>query len=236
MKAGFSFLKSLEQVPDKELKAATSVEVRLFGSLSATGKGHGTDRAVTAGLLGWEPHTCDTKLFINLLTREKDSYSIKIRDISIPFGAANIIFDKVEHKFAFQNTMIFRLLAGGRVLLEREYYSIGGGFVRAKGAQEPPRPQPPYQYGNMNELKALLASHKVGFNELILKNEEAISGMTQEQVFTGLDKIIEVMEEAVERGLKTEGVLPGPIGLRRKAPTLYKKAHENAAEHHREHI
>ncbi len=240
MKAGFVFRKALEKLPDRELKAATSIEVRLFGSLSATGKGHGTDRAITGGLLGWEPETCNTTKLGLLLKHEKDTYKIRVKGASIPFSAADIHFDKIKHSFAFANTMIMRLHAGAHVILEKEYYSIGGGFIRCKGEPGVAPPKPVYKYDNMNQLKERLKKNKISLIELILRNEKAKSGKEKKQIFIELDRIMQVMEGSVERGIKTKGVLPGPIGLHRKAPTLYKKACVHAKGHSversREHI
>ncbi len=224
MKAAFQFRRAIEQIPKEKLKKATGMRMHLYGSLSATGKGHGTDRALKAGLLGWKPETCDTTALAKLLGPEDKTRSIKISGISIPFDRQSIIFDKIKHSFAFRNTMIMRLLAANSIIMEREYYSVGGGSVLYKGERVPKRPAPPYKYSNMEELEKVLTSHDIGLNELMLQNEEALTGRGKNEVFRGLDEIIYVMEQSVEAGLNTQGVLPGPIGLSRKAPTLFKTA------------
>jgi len=224
MKAAFRFRNSISQLPSNELKTVTNIEVHLYGSLSATGKGHGTDRAIAAGLLGWQPETCDTEALSGLLS-EKNKLHITIDPgISIPFGPHNIHFGKVHHSYPFNNTMVMQLMSNKKILLEKEYYSVGGGFVQCKDEVEPKRPAPPYPYTNMAEFKKNILKHNISLVELMLCNEEVLTGLTREHIFSRLDEIAEVMERSVKKGISTEGVLPGPIGLFRKSGTLYRRA------------
>ena len=224
MKAALRFRQAVERLPVAKLKTATAVEAHLYGSLSATGKGHGTDRAITAGLLGWQPRTCDCKALANLLKKKKDSYTIKVKNNKIHFSSRNIHFDSVKHSYPFNNTLIIRLKSGKRVLLEKEYYSVGGGFIKSKGEAEPKRPRPPYRYANMAQLKQVLHSRKVGIISLILENEQALTGMNRRRIYQRIDEILSVMEDSVNRGIRTKGFLPGPIHMARKAPALHRKA------------
>ncbi len=223
MKIGKCFLDSVRTLPDSEKEAADNIKIHLYGSLSSTGKGHGTDRSVIAGLLGWEPESCDTAAFSGLLHDPKMNYEVKLKNKIIPVNAGDIIFDAEIHSFPFQNTIRMLLRAGERVIFEKQYYSIGGGFIKTEGESEPPRPQPPYLYHSMKSLRRVLDQNNLSLSELMLANEKAVSGLDRDQVFDRLHHIVKVMEDAVERGLKTEGVLPGQIGLRRKAPVLYRK-------------
>jgi len=225
MKAMLCFRQAIEKLPDEKLKTATSIEIHLYGSLSATGEGHGTDRAITAGLLGWQPETCDTDAFMQLLNDKNSAYNIKIKNVSISFAANNIIFDKIQHSFLYKNTMIAQLKANNDILLEKEYYSIGGGTFLSKGEQEPERPTPPYSYTNMTEFKKMLSVNNITLDELVLENEKAITGFSREEILRRLEQIMETMENSVERGIHTKGILPGSIGLARKAPDLYEKTH-----------
>ena len=222
MKAAFRFRRLMEELPDEKLRTATRIEVHLYGSLSATGKGHGTDNAVTAGLLGWHPETCDTKALSALLDN-KTGIHVKIKNFTMPFSEDNIHFGEVRHSFPFSNTIILRLMSHDHALIEKEYYSIGGGFLRCKGEPEPKRPRPPYAYSNMAGLKKILNTKNISLDELILQNEKAVSGKNRNHVFSELDKILSVMEGSVKAGIKTKGILPGPVGLERKASVLYKK-------------
>jgi L-serine dehydratase len=198
--------------------------VRLYGSLSSTGKGHGTDRSVAGGLLGWEPESCDCEALLKLLTTPEDIYFINVRNNAVKFSAKDIFFEKKTEGLTFQNTMILRLTDGKNTLLEKEYYSIGGGFIKCKGEDESSKPEPPFKYSTMKELKKLVEDNNITLSRLILENEKAISGMPEDEIFKKLDDIISAMTRAVGRGINTSGILPGPIGLGRKAPILYKKA------------
>ena len=230
MKIGKCFLDCIQALPEPAGTAADNIKIYLYGSLSSTGKGHGTDRSVIGGLLGWEPATCDTAAFSGLLRDPATKYEVKLKGKSIPVSATDIIFDAETHAFPYQNTIRMLLRAGSRVILEKQYYSIGGGFIKTEGESDPPRPKPPFLYHSMKSLRRVLGKHKLPLSELMLANEEAISGLNRGQVFDRLGNIIKVMEDAVERGLQTEDVLPGSIGLQRKAPVLYRKLHNLGQE------
>jgi L-serine dehydratase len=223
MKGAFHFRKQVENLPDSVLKTADGFKATLYGSLSSTGKGHGTDRSVVAGLLNCEPATCDPNFLNNLLKNDKDSYSVNIRSISIP--VCPIVFGKHVHNFPYQNTMIIQLLSKEKVILEKEYYSIGGGFIECKGESKPERPEPPYPYANMTEFRLLLNEKNIDLSELMIMNEMALTGKSRKDIIDGLDDIIKAMLDSVERGLNAKGVLPGPIGLNRKARLLVNRSH-----------
>lgn len=224
MKAGRDFVRLMEELPAGQLSAADRIEIRLFGSLSATGLGHGTDRAIMAGLLGQEPETCESEFLDGLSLGAGRTYDVRAGDRAIAISSRDIIFDAVHHDFPNSNTMILRLFAGEAMLLEREYYSVGGGFLMWKGCEEIQRGEPVYPYENMESMRRQLRENDLRLHELILANETAISGMTEEEIYEGIDRIIEVMESSVERGLTSEGVLPGPIGVHRKAPELLRRS------------
>jgi len=223
MKAGHNFMELVRQLPKEDRLKADTMEIRLFGSLSATGEGHGTRRAVMSGLLGYLPDTCQP----NVLEEFDDNgkpFELDMDGKVITYRSGDIIFDAIQHEYPQSNTMIFRLKSGTDLLLERIYFSVGGGFLRWQGWKEPPRGNPAYPYNTMSELKNHLKANSMRLHQLILKNEKAITGMDETEVNAGLDHIIEVMERAVELGIQSKGVLPGPIGLQRKAAIMYDRA------------
>jgi L-serine dehydratase len=236
MSAAYQFIQSANSLPEEKIKTVTKIEIYLYGSLSATGKGHGTDRAVVGGLLGWQPHTCDADELDNLLRNPGDTYNIKLKGKTISFNSGNIHFDAIQHSFPFQNTIIMRIYSGDNIIFEKEYYSIGGGFVKCKGEEEKRRPDPVYPYGNMKEFKKVFSESGIMLDELIMKNEMALTGENEKQINKRLDFVISVMMDAVEDGIHAEGILPGPIKLARKAHTLYKRAHQPTPEFPVEHI
>lgn len=224
MRAGADFLNNISSLSLEDLNGAKSIEVRLFGSLSATGKGHGTDRAVLAGILGKKPEDCPADFLDGLLKNTHDRYTTDVNGKSIFITGQDIIFDRVQHDFPFSNTLVIRLLGEGVTIFEKEYYSVGGGFIQWKGWREPERGIPPYPYETMAEVKKRLSRHRLKLHELVILNEMAITGSRKEDVMDKLDMIIKAMEAAVKRGLTTEGYLPGTLRLHRKAPLLYQKA------------
>ncbi len=208
------------------------ITVHLFGSLSLTGKGHGTHRAVLGGLLGWAPETCDCDALGRLLETHGEIYDIPFKDGVIPFTETDIIFeDRTIQNLPFANTMRFKLCLEHKTIFEQEYYSTGGGFIQCKDEAPPPPPQPPHAYWNMNSLRKLMRKTGFTLDRVILENEQALTGASKEQIFQGIDAIINAMYCCVERGLAADGLLPGPIGLLRKAKVLM----GNALKMHREH-
>ncbi|TNE73222.1 L-serine ammonia-lyase [bacterium] len=225
MKAAYDFLQLIRSDFEEKCNSVSKIKCQLFGSLSATGKGHGTDRAVLAGLLGWLPESTDPEEFSKL-------WDVKVHDInineqkSIVFHESDIIFDALQHDFDFSNTLIFSLRdENDTVLCSKKYYSVGGGFIQWENWEEPEVGTPPYRYRSMGELKKIMADTNISLHRIILENEKAISGLSEKEIYTKLEAIIEAMCNAIERGIYAEGVLPGFIKLSRKAPRVFKRAH-----------
>lgn len=225
MKAGFDFMQRVRHLPEADRLRADSLDIHLYGSLSATGEGHGTRRAVMSGLLGYLPDTCQPNVLEEFDETER-SFELDLEGKALSYRPCDIIFDAIHHDYEHSNTMIFRLKEGEAVLLEMIYYSVGGGFLRWEGWEEPERGEPVYPYKTMAELKAHLRANEMRLHDLILANETAITGASTEEIEIGLDHITEVMERAVELGIITRGQLPGPICLQRKAPVMYARAKE----------
>ncbi|GBC60483.1 L-serine ammonia-lyase [Desulfonema ishimotonii] len=227
MKAALDFRHSVQDILSDTTLNDAAVDVCLYGSLSLTGEGHGTHKAVLGGLMGWAPETCDCDRLLALLDEPGRTYEITFAENpekKILFTAANIHFEGNDDSLPFQNTVRFRLSEAGETVLEKEYYSVGGGFIRCKGEAEAERPDPPYGYSDMNGLRKQMRRTGLSLSEIMLSNEAAITGKSRDKIFAGLDDLIGIMCGAVENGLKTDGILPGPIGLMRKAQVLYKNS------------
>lgn len=224
MKAGVDFCRMMQALPETAINAASGLQVILYGSLAATGKGHGTDRAVVAGLLGQSPESCPPDFLDSISLCRARPVELPVGARTLPFRADDLIFEPTRCDFPFNNTLVIRLTAGDQTLLEREYYSVGGGFLQWQGWEESPRGRPKYAYANMAQLLKLLKKHRISLDRLMIANEQAITGMDEDEILTRLDHLMAVMETAVQRGLKTEGFLPGPIGLHRKGALLYQRA------------
>jgi L-serine dehydratase len=224
MRAALAFREAVQALPAGEDFSGAAVDVYLYGSLSLTGEGHGTHRAVLGGLLDWAPETCDCDRLLALLDRPDRRYDLPFTAGTILFTASNVHFEGIDESLPYSNTLRFTLTRPGKILLEKEYYSIGGGFIRCKGEPEPARPDPPYQYRNMQALRSILQQTGLPLRDILLQNEAALTGKAIPDILAGIDGLIDTMCQAVENGLQADGVLPGPIGLMRKARVLYENA------------
>ncbi|HON84538.1 MAG TPA: L-serine ammonia-lyase [Syntrophorhabdaceae bacterium] len=224
MKAGYDFYCLMQQLPEEQQAQATGLKVHLFGSLAATGKGHGTDRAVLAGLLGHQPESCSPAILDVINPDNPDGNLLPLGRLKLLFKPADMIWDNQQHNYPYSNTIVIRLYSRDNILLEKEYYSVGGGFLQWKGWQEQQCGVPRYPYANAEQLLKQLKKHRLRLDELMLANEIAITGCSERRIIEKLDYIIKVMQQSVERGIVTEGFLPGPIGLHRKAALLYQRA------------
>ena len=233
MRAAREFTLGLER--DGLLAEVEQVAVRLYGSLALTGAGHGTDRAVLAGLEGAEPETVDPDSIDPLLQRIRSTGRIKL------LGKHEIAFDEpMQLLFMYHerlprhsNGMRFTALAANnRILREEDYYSIGGGFVVRGGEEEAheagEHKAPPYPFASGAELLALCRENGLELFELMLANERTWN--TDEQIRAKLLHIWQVMQGCVERGFRQTGVLPGVLKVRRRAPKLYRMLTESTAE------
>jgi len=224
MRITYDFFQRVSKLPEDQLKRATALKVHLYGSLSATGKGHGTDRASLAGLLGKAPATCPPEFLDGLAQHPDEKHSVTIGPTRLDLTLADIIFDAPKGNFPHPNTMSGVLLAGDETLYSLEYYSVGGGFIEWKGYKPPDKGQPKYPYEHARELKKYLLDDKVPLPKLLLENEMAISGKSEKEIWEFIDQVAEVMARGVDTGLKVESVLPGPIKLHSKAATIYRNA------------
>ena len=123
--------------------------------------------------------------------------------------------------------MTAKLMAGDKVLLEQEYYSVGGGFIEWKGYTPPKKNAPKYPFATMKELRQHAEKNKLSIAQVILANEMSISGKSEQEVYAFVDKITGAMVAIVKSGLAApEGVLPGPVKLKTKASTVFKRAQD----------
>jgi L-serine dehydratase len=231
MRITYDFYQRASKLPAAQLAQATALKVHLFGSLSATGKGHGTERAALAGLAGYEPATIDPAILDDMAVHPDKVFPVKLGTKTINVSLKDIVYDAPKGDFHHPNTMTAKLMAGDKVLLEQEYYSVGGGFIEWKGYQPPEKGQPKYPYATMKELRQHAESNNLSIADVILANELAVSGKSQDEINSFLDKISGAMLATVKSGLSVkDDVLPGPIKLRSKAATVWERAHDDQYE------
>jgi L-serine dehydratase len=225
MRITYDFYQRCAKLPADELAKATALRVHLFGSLSATGKGHGTERAALAGIIGKEPATINPLFLDELAARPDQTFPVTLGGKTFQASLADIVFDSPKGDFPHPNTMTCKLMGGDEVLLELEYYSVGGGFIEWKGYEPPKKGQPKYPYSTMKELQAHAAKNKLSFAEVVMANEVSVSGKSETEINAFLDKISTAMVNIVKSGLAApESTLPGPIKLKTKAGEVYKRA------------
>ena len=226
MRITYDFYQRAAKLPAAQLAQATQLRVNLFGSLSATGKGHGTERAALAGLIGYEPATIDPVAVLDKMASEPEKvYPVKLGDKTINASLKDVIYDATKGDFHHPNTMKVYLLAGDKVLLEQEYYSVGGGFIEWKGYEPPKKNAPKYPYSTMADVLAHMERDKISMAQLAYANEQAISGRDKAEIDAFLDKILGAMRATVKTGLAApESTLPGPIKLKTKAGEVYRNS------------
>ena len=234
MKAAAMFVKALTQ--DDMLAATARVEVRLYGSLGATGKGHGTDTAVMLGLEGLmpdsiDPDTIETRL--KKIRKEKTVHLMGTHPIAFT-EKSDVLFLRRETLSFHPNGVKFMAMdAQGTLLQERRYFSVGGGFVVSQEdadaehavTQEAPRIVADrtvlaYPFLSGDELLAITASTGMSIAQVMRANEHA--WRTDEEVNAGLDTIWDAMKACVARGLRTDGHLPGNLMVKRRAAELHR--------------
>src|SRR5436190_10714382 len=225
MRITYDFYQRAIKLPPAVLNQATALKVHLYGSLSATGKGHGTERAALAGLIGYEPAKIDPAVLDEMAAHPDKVYPVKLGPKTINASLKDVVYDATKGDFPHANTMTVKLMAGNKVLLEQEYYSVGGGFIEWKGYAPPKKNQPKYPYESMADILAFTKRDNISIAQLAMANETSISGRSEAEINAFLDKIIGAMRATVKTGLAAPtSTLPGPIKLKTKAGDVYKSA------------
>lgn len=234
MRITYDFYQRCTKLPEDQLAKASALKVHLFGSLSATGKGHGTERAALAGIVGKEPATVEPAFLDSLASDPDQVFDVKLGPKTIKASLKDVVYDSPKGDFPHPNTMTCKLLAGDTVLKELEYYSVGGGFIEWKGYEPPKKGQPKYPYSTMKELLAHATKNNLSVAQLVLANEVAVSGKSEQDVLAFVDKINTAMVNIVKSGLEAPpSTLPGPIKLKTKAGEVYKRAMDDKYEKQR---
>jgi L-serine dehydratase len=224
MRAARTFAQGL--VEGGVLDAVSRVRVELFGSLGATGRGHGTDRAVILGLLGETPEAVDTASMAGRVQSVRDAGSVSLlgkRDVGL--ATDDLVLHRRQSLPFHPNGMrFFAFGADGAQLCERTFYSVGGGFVvdeSATGADRIKADDTPLAYPFLTgaQLLAQCARSGLPISGVMLANEEAWRSVAE--VRAGLLGIWSVMQQCVQNGWTNTGVLPGGLKVPRRAPALY---------------
>ncbi len=200
-----------------------SLGVQLFGSLSKTGIGHGTDVAVLLGLQGYDPVTIPTRNIPEIIARVRSERTLRVNGGDLPFDERHdLVFQPTAHP-GHPNTLTFTaLLADGR-LIKQTYHSLGGGFIEREGAAPGVEIEYPFIYDVSSGEKMIVLSHttRKTITRLLYENERCI--YSSQEIHDRVESLFQVMLNCVYRGCHTEGVLPGGLGVKRRAASLSQK-------------
>lgn len=228
MRAAYDFV----QAVDKQvgLSKVSKVKVELFGSLGQTGKGHGTGKAVILGLAGELPEHVDTSKIDDFLAKVDAEQRLVLfgqHEIKFPRQGA-ITFHRRKSMPKHANAMELRAYDGEELLFKDLYYSIGGGFIvrdadfdeTLEEAIEQNSQTIPYPFDSAAELLAQCKEFSISISELMLANEKVVR--SEAEIRQGLMHIWKTMQDCIDTGIRTEGILPGGLKVKRRAPGLYK--------------
>lgn len=211
------------------LAGTVRVHAELYGSLGATGKGHGTGLAVVMGLEGHEPDKIDPAIVtprFEQVARESQLHLAGEKTIKFS-PETDLVFNRRESLPYHANGMIVEAFDGnGQSLCRKTYYSVGGGFVVDEAAAGADRivedtSVQPYPFKTAEELLKLCKRHNLSISELMLANEQI--WRTKQDIREGILDIWEVMKECVQNGIANEGILPGGLKVRRRAKALHRE-------------
>ncbi|WP_427501121.1 L-serine ammonia-lyase [Methylomonas sp. MED-D] len=226
MRAAMTFAANMEQ---RGIAPAISrVKIELFGSLGATGKGHGSDKAVMLGLEGEAPDLIDPAIIPTRLAAIRDTGLLNLlQRYPLPFNEkADLLFHRKALPY-HANGMRFSVFdADAAELAQADFYSVGGGFVVTDAAAALDQlthddTRLPYPFRTGAALLKLCHTHRKPISELMLSNEKA--WQSEEQIRAKLLNIWHVMQACVERGLHEEGILPGGMKVKRRAANLHRQ-------------
>ncbi|MEQ6888856.1 L-serine ammonia-lyase [Halomonas sp. CS7] len=233
MQAACNFVAELEA---RELVEHTRrIEVELYGSLSATGIGHGTDHAVIMGLMGERPDQIDPDVIVPRIEALKSSGSLLLA------SRHDVAFDwqhdmRLLEESLPQHPNAMRLLAHGDdgELYSNTYYSVGGGFVidetqAEEGQLDTDHTEIPYDFQTGDELLRMCHEHGLRISELMLENEKA--WRSEAEIREGLLTIWAAMQACIKKGMEAEGVLPGGLNVKRRARNLHQRMLASKDDH-----
>jgi L-serine dehydratase len=205
------------------------IKAELYGSLGATGKGHGSDKAVMLGLEGEAPDEVDTEAVparLAAIRKDKRLNLLGTREIGFDEKTDLVMYRRESLPFHPNGMRYSAFDAGGETLYTRVYYSVGGGFVLDESATEgspivADRTPLAHPFKSGDELLACCRETGLSISALMLENEAA--WRTADETRAALLRIWEVMEAGVRRGCQKEGVMPGGLRVQRRAAALYRK-------------
>jgi len=229
MIAANEFLALLEK--DNLFDKTTRIKVELYGSLALTGKGHGTDKAILNGLEGKDPQTVVPESMIPRMHEIIETATLNLA------GKKTIQFNEKTDFLILQKELLPKHTNGMRfsaydsndkILLTEIYYSIGGGFITTEedfDHNSTDKHKVPFPFAKAEELLKHCSQNKLSIAEVMMENE--LSWRSRDDIYSGIIAIAKVMDNCIDNGCHHQGVLPGGLNLKRRAPDLYQKLIEH---------
>ncbi|WP_439295065.1 L-serine ammonia-lyase [Lonepinella sp. BR2882] len=229
MKAGKQFVDDL--ISQLLFEQVSKIHVDVYGSLSMTGRGHNTDTAIIMGLAGYLPDDVDIELIPRFIAKLKKTSVLPIaqgkKTVTFNFDE-NMMFHQTFLSLHENGMKITALNVKNDVIYQKTYYSIGGGFIVDEehfGQQEKQKVDIPFPYQNSVDILKHCKENGLAFSTVAMENEIALNGKKATEQH--LLRVWNTMQACIERGLHTEGILPGPLRVPRRAASLYRMLQAN---------
>lgn len=207
----------------KYLDNIDSIIIQLYGSLSKTGVGHATDKAIVLGLMNHDPKLIDTNQIESIIQSVKEKKVIEINSHPVPFDfSKDIIFEKTSHQL-HPNTLKFSAFNRKELIKEKLYVSVGGGFIESQGdaEQTTQKYDIPFPIQSGQDLLNYTKELSCNISSVVLKNELSIR--SQLKIDEQVEELQEAFLDCIYAGCTKEGVLPGGLNVVRRASSLCKK-------------
>nr|WP_113867852.1 L-serine ammonia-lyase [Brenneria salicis]NMN90954.1 L-serine dehydratase [Brenneria salicis ATCC 15712 = DSM 30166]RBP60514.1 L-serine ammonia-lyase [Brenneria salicis ATCC 15712 = DSM 30166]RLM30154.1 L-serine ammonia-lyase [Brenneria salicis ATCC 15712 = DSM 30166] len=223
MKAGKMFTDDL--VSNALISSVTRIEADVYGSLSLTGKGHHTDIAIIMGLAGNQPDRVDIDAIPAFIQRVRETHRLPLLDgqYDVSFPLETALCFQAKNLPLHENGMVIRAYRHQELLYSKTYYSIGGGFVVDQenfGKTNLTEENAPYPFFSAQKLLRHCHDNCLSLSAIVMKNEIAMHG--REAIEAYFADVWKIMQHAIHRGMNTEGVLPGPLRVPRRASALHR--------------
>jgi len=233
MRAALLFAQKLKA--EQKMNQVNRISIELFGSLGATGKGHGTDKAVLLGLEGETPEQVEPDSIEQRLQRIRQQQQLTLLgETAIPFDETSDLSYHLESLPFHSNGMRFSAYSDANIVLQGDYYSIGGGFIstgdKSDAGNETATVNLPYPFYSSADLLKHCEVHQCTISRLMLENEKC--WRREDDIRQQLLHIWQVMKACTERGFQQTGVLPGGLNVKRRAQELYQQLQRDTPHDH----
>jgi len=211
-------------IPLNKKNKISRIEISIYGSLALTGKGHGTDLGIAAGLLGYKPHN----VTIDKINSAIKNHCIYIESLDIKFNIKNDLkFDyKYDSNSIHSNKIIFSAFSKtGTLIIRKKYYSIGGGFVLDEDNKKTSKEKKvTYEYSSANKLLEIGTNKNISIANIIRVNEKDLNKIkTEEEIDSHVLSIWKEMNKSIYKGMQETGELSGKMQIKKRANYLYKR-------------